>query len=555
MSRLRRRKNESAGKSGSREGGNHLNTKRQKTIDFGADIDHVIDSDAEDDEDEQQERRLHDQDDDDVEEEETLDAKKIRLARAYLRKLEGGDDNETDGSSSSSEGDDSSSKDEDDDDNEETEHDRIGIKLQRERLKLEGNLERAVADKVHASLDRIRNSVASTSKTVTQAKDQAREWVEHGHIRLFRGHDLTPTCVALQSNGERAISGSKDHSVILWDVEKECRSISICPSWKKEEDTPRTLGEVLSVACSDDGRYAAVGRRDSTVCIYDIRANNSKKLSRTVVSGNLVKTFTGHKGPITCLSFRTQSLQLFSGSEDRCLRHYNLNEMMYLETLYGHQFGVTGVDCHKKERPISVGRDRTARAWKIAEDTHLIFRGGAKVASADSIRVMKDDWFLTGHEDGHLGLWMTEKKKAVVSIEHAHGSEGNVGRSISAIGSLRGSDLAITGSFDGYLRLWKVMMGQTLDSRSMEPLDKIPLCGYVNGIAVGPKARFCVVAIGQEPRLGRWNRITGAKNRFGIVRLRSREDVAGDEDDPMVEQAVMDDQEESENESSESSED
>jgi hypothetical protein len=80
------------------------------------------------------------------------------------------------------------------------------------------------------------------------------------------------------------------------------------------------------------------------------------------------------------------------------------------------------------------------------------------------------------------------------------------------------------------------MTGQTLDARSIEPLDEIPLPGYINGIAVGPKARFCVVAVGQEPRLGRWNRVAGAKNRFGIVRLRSKEDVENDNDediDPM----------------------
>ena len=67
-------------------------------------------------------------------------------------------------------------------------------------------------------------------------------------------------------------------------------------------------------------------------------------------------------------------------------------------------------------------------------------------------------------------------------------------------------------------------MGSTLDSRGFEAINKIPLLGYVNGIAIGPRARFCVVASGQEPRLGRWNRVAKAKNRFGIVRLRSSDD-------------------------------
>lgn len=214
-----------------------------------------------------------------------------------------------------------------------------------------------------------------------------------------------------------------------------------------------------------------------------------------------------------------------------------MNEMMYLETLYGHQFGVMDIDCHRKERPISVGRDRTARAWKLSEDTHLIFRGGAKVSSADCVNVIKDDWYLTGHDDGHLGLWMTDKKKAVASFDLAHGADGVVGRGISSIGSLKGSDLAITGSCDGYLRLWKAMTGSTLDTRSLEPLSEIPLVGYVNSIAVGPKARFCVVAVGQEPRLGRWNRIAKAKNRFGIISLRNDDD--GDDESDAVEETPV----------------
>ena len=65
----------------------------------------------------------------------------------------------------------------------------------------------------------------------------------------------------------------------------------------------------------------------------------------------------------------------------------------------------------------------------------------------------------------------------------------------------------------------------------MEALDKIPVSGYINGIAVGAKARFCVVAVGQEPKMGRWNRVAGARNRFGIIRLRSDAEVATDMND------------------------
>lgn len=284
MSRVRRKSAQSRGSSST-----STSTKKQKTIDLGWNND---DENIDSEESEQEDFLEPPLDSEDVDEEETLDAKKVRLAREYLQKLEARD---SDDSSSSSDSDDS-----------QTEHDRIGVRLQRERLKREGTLEKVVADKVDKSICLFHESLES-------ADNEAKAWIEAGRIKLLRGHDLTPTCVALQSSGAIAISGSKDHSVLLWDVEEEKRSLTLCNSWKKNSgsDMTRANGEVLSVACSDDGHFAAVGRRDATVSIFDVRADKN----------NLVKVFTGHKGPVTCLGFRTQSLQMFSGSDDRCIRY------------------------------------------------------------------------------------------------------------------------------------------------------------------------------------------------------------------------------------------
>jgi ribosomal RNA-processing protein 9 len=453
------------------------------------------------------------------EEEEALDAKKVRLAREYLEKID------------VRESDDSSATEDSDDDDEDDEDGRISRKLQHDRMKREGTLERDIADK-------LATSVASRAATVVHAeapssatatpKTLAKDWENAGHVQLCKGHDLTVTCVALQSDGSKAVSGSKDHSVLLWDVETGKHVAPLCEHWKKT-DVNRSGGQVLAVACSDDGRYAAVGKRDATVSIFDIRARSNGRQN-----SNLVHKFEGHKGAVTSLAFRTQSLQLFSASEDRCIRHYNLNDMLYMETLYGHQFGVTAIDCHRRERPISVGRDRTARAWKLAEDTHLIFRGGSKIQNADCVSVLKDDWFVTGHEDGHMSLWMGEKKKAVATTEQAHGmTSAGQGNGILSVATLQGSDVAASGSSNGYLRFWKARTGKTLNDRGLDPLCQIPLNGYINGIAFGPKARFCAVALGQEHKFGRYARVQGAKNRFGIVQLKSAEQEDDDEQEEM----------------------
>ena len=234
------------------------------------------------------------------EEEETVDAKRVRLARQYLEKIE------ADKSPSSSE-------EEEDDEEELSARDRVARKLQRDRLKREGVLERAVAKTIANDVTLMQREICA--KAQRTAEEEAKAWVASGKVNYLRGHDLTPTCVALEANGERALSGSKDNSVLLWDVDCCKKITNVCNQWKTGDlQNPRGDGEVLALACSDDGRYAAIGRRDATVNIFDIRLSGKKQ------STCLITSFKGHKGPVTCLSFRTQSLQLFSGSEDRCIR-------------------------------------------------------------------------------------------------------------------------------------------------------------------------------------------------------------------------------------------
>jgi len=513
-------------------------------------------------------------DEDSEEERETAGAKKIRLAREYLSKMEEAED------------DDSEDDDSEDDESCSTAasdvqtHDKIGTRLARERLRHHGMLERKLADDVAAGVG-LRwdeyEAAAAEGGAVDKPEDaesRAREWTRRGHVKLCRGHDLTCTSVALDNSngGATAYSASKDNSILMWDVQRQLKTHTITPRWDKNESQfTRNSGEILTMAASDDGRYLAVGGRDATVKIYDVRhkttpqpaatlhaETSSAKSSSTPTIKGLVHTFTGHKGPITALTFRHNSPQLFSGSTDRCIRHYNVQELSYIETLYGHQAAVSSIACYGvlAEMPISVARDRTARAWKITEDTHLIFRGGGRVASADCVAALRDDWFLTGHEDGLLALWVAGKKRAVVSVKESHGESNGLGRGVACCAVLGETDLALTGSNDGYIRVWKANTGVSSAERGLTPMQKIPVHGYVNDIAIGPNGKFCVAAVGQEPRLGRWDRVPRAKNRFAIIQLqKDTDDEEGsndshhhednDDDDVEVEHASLKEEEHS----------
>ncbi|EDO27894.1 predicted protein [Nematostella vectensis] len=76
------------------------------------------------------------------------------------------------------------------------------------------------------------------------------------------------------------------------------------------------------------------------------------------------------------LAFRRGSHQLFSASHDKTVKIWNLDEMAYVETLFGHQDAVTGIDSLSRDRAATAGgRDRTLRIWKVVEESQLVFNG------------------------------------------------------------------------------------------------------------------------------------------------------------------------------------
>ena len=98
---------------------------------------------------------------------------------------------------------------------------------------------------------------------------------------------------------------------------------------------------------------------------------------------------------------------------------------------------------------------------------------------------------------------------------------------ICTIAAVRSSDLAITGSSDGYIRLWRC---DTSGRGALSQVNTIDVPGFVNGLAASSDGRFIVAAAGQEHRLGRWERKTEGRNRALIIPLAAAAAAADSED-------------------------
>ncbi|XP_023843015.1 U3 small nucleolar RNA-interacting protein 2 isoform X1 [Salvelinus sp. IW2-2015] len=371
---------------------------------------------------------------------ETPQEKKLRLAKLYLDQLRDEEEKKAE--------------------EESFEMDLIAGRLQEEVLEQKGQLQRMVA------------------------KDLLPPDVSE--ICLLRGHKLPVTCLVISPDDQHVFSASKDCSIIKWDVESGKILHTIAGGRKGTED--RHVGHTAHVLCmsiSSDGKYLATGDMNKLIMIWE--AETCKHLYK----------FTGHRGPVSGLSFRRGTHDLYSASHDRSIKVWNVDENAYVETLFGHQDVITGLDSGSRERCVTAGgRDRTVRVWKIAEESQLVFHGHE--GSIDCIQLINEEHMITGADDGSVSLWSVNKKKPLSTVKAAHGRHSDSGLEqpywVAAVAALQNSDTVASGSHNSKVQLWKCGQG----FRHLEPLFSIPVNGFVNSLKFSSSGKFLVAGVGQE---------------------------------------------------------
>ncbi|KAM3620902.1 uncharacterized protein V6R79_003517 [Siganus canaliculatus] len=396
--------------------------------------------------------------------EETPQEKKLRLAKLYLDQLKDEEEKKAE--------------------DESFETDLIAGRLQEEVLEQKGKLQRFVAKELLPP--------------------------DASEIRVLRGHKLPVTCLVISSDDKYIFSSAKDCAIIKWDIESGKKLHTIPGGRKGTED--RHVGHtahVLCMAISSDGKYLATGDMNNLIMIWE--AETCKHLYK----------FTGHKGPVSGLSFRKGTHDLYSASHDRSVKVWNVDENAYVETLFGHQDAITGLDSLSRERCVTAGgRDGSVRVWKIAEESQLVFHGHN--GSIDCIQLINEEHMITGADDGSVCLWSVNKKKPLSIVKQAHGCHGDAGLEqphwVASVAALQNSDTVASGSHNSYVQLWKCAQNY----RGLEPLFSVPVSGFINSLKFSNSGQFLVAGVGQEHRLGRWWRIKEAKNGIYVIPLQRK---------------------------------
>jgi len=248
-------------------------------------------------------------------------------------------------------------------------------------------------------------------------------------IYTFKKHNDIINSIDIHPEKAWLVTGSKDRSIILWDIEQKRELFTI----------DKISSDVQSVSFSPDSKYL-VGTSRNVIMVW-------------TSDGEYINSLKGHATAVWSMDFNQSGNQIVTGSFDRNFRLWDFTNLAELHEFKGHSKSVLAVAFHPDGNLIASGSlDKTIRIWDTESNLviHTLNGHSENIYSLDFSPA--GDYLISSSRDKTLKLWDVKKGELIRTFE------GHLGAVFNACFSPSG-DHILSGSLDKTIKLWETSTG------------------------------------------------------------------------------------------------
>lgn len=239
--------------------------------------------------------------------------------------------------------------------------------------------------------------------------------VELKCVATLKGHRDAITSIATPATADKNffISGSRDKTAIVWEVDTSRAEFTAVAKRSLHGHNHY----VQDVAVNQEGEYALTGSWDKTVRLWNL------------ATGKTDRVFTGHTHDILSVAFSPDNRQIVSGSRDRSIKVWNSRGEIKAEfvggnSTQGHNDWVSCVRfspfiVDNKILAVSAGWDKLVKVWDMHPDNmKLTVNHIGHNGYINTVSISPDGTLCaSAGKDGMVMLWDLSEPKHFISLD------------------------------------------------------------------------------------------------------------------------------------------
>ncbi|CAG8448620.1 3935_t:CDS:10 [Scutellospora calospora] len=285
-------------------------------------------------------------------------------------------------------------------------------------------------------------------------------------FNIIYGHTDIVICLDKSYDGTVLVSGSKDHTARIWNIDVDNENL---------DHRVKCLGICIghtaaigTVAFSKKSlKFCLTGSQDRTIKYWDLSYLDDQSKPDENFRPRALYTNKAHDKDINSIAVAPNDMIFATGSQDKSVKIWSINDGKLLGTCSGHKRGVWSVQFSPVDKTIVTSSgDKTIKIWSTTDFTCL------KTFEGHTNTVLKASFLTSGTQlmscgsDGLLKLWTIKSNECVATLD-------NHTEKIWALTVRKDENVVVSGGADSLINLWEDCTTEEMEKRVKEEEEQI----------------------------------------------------------------------------------